>query len=155
MTVTPIPNKCLIILLDCSAILFANSLIVITSGIFISLLIGFKLSLASSFFNSLFSFCLALFNEAKLLPLEKLSSSLKALDIVNLSSLLLGLNLLFESFVIVSPFNLFVALCSANLRFSKSDELDKFGFFKKGGFCDVKVGFSEDLLLKFLEKFFC
>ena len=39
VTVRPIPSKCLIILLDCSAILFASSLIVITSGKFTSLFI--------------------------------------------------------------------------------------------------------------------
>ena len=44
VTVTPISNKCLITLLDCSAILFASSLTVIASGILTSLLICFKFS---------------------------------------------------------------------------------------------------------------
>ena len=83
------------ILLDCSAILLANSLIVITSGILTSLFTGFKLSKISSFFNSLFSFCLALFNDAKLLPLNSKASSFKALDIVNFNSRLFDPNLPF------------------------------------------------------------
>ena len=69
VTVTPIPNKNFITLLDCSAILFANSLTVIASGILISLLTGFKFSLFSSLFEFLSSFCLALLTEAKLLSL--------------------------------------------------------------------------------------
>ena len=123
VTVTPIPNKCFIILLDCSAILFASSRIVTTSGILTSLLTGFKLSLSSSWFKSLFSFCFALFNEAKLLPFPVKSSSLSALDTVNFNSLLFEAPFpAFESLLgVVSPFNLLVALCSASFRLSKSE----------------------------------
>mgnify|MGYP000876340125 CR=1 FL=1 len=42
--IQPIPNKNLITLLDCSAILLASSLTVIASGIFTSRLTGFKFS---------------------------------------------------------------------------------------------------------------
>ena len=122
VTVTPIPNKCLIILLDCSAILFANSLIVINSGILIFLLIGCKISLFSSLLKILFSFNFALFNDAKLLDLVPISSSLNALDMVNFNSLLLPPNLfVLLSFVETSPLILFVARCSANFLFSKSE----------------------------------
>jgi len=89
----------------------------------ISLFIGFKFSLISSFLISLFSFCLALFNDAKLLPFVSISSPLKALEIVNFNSLF------FEpSFPlwVGSPFSLFVALCSASFLFSKSLDLDGF-----------------------------
>ena len=129
VAVTPIPIRCLIILLDCSAILFANSRMVITSGILTSLFTGFKWSLFSSFFKSLFSFCFALLNEAKLLPLVSVSSSLKALDIVNFNSRFFEPNLPFWG---SSPFNLLVARCSANFLFSKwldgvGDGLDNTG----------------------------
>ena len=111
VTVTPIPNKCLITLLDCSAILLDSSLTVIASGIFTSLFTGFKLSWISSLVSSLFSFNFALLSEAILLDLASISS-LNALDTVNFNSLFL------VSGLPVSPFNLLVALCSANLRFS-------------------------------------
>ena len=106
-------------LLDCSAILLASSRTVIASGIFISLLIGFKFSLFSSLFEFLSSFCLALFTEAKLLSRVSISS-LNALETVNLSSLFFVPNFDFLSLFSVLTFNLFVALCSANLRLSKS-----------------------------------
>ena len=138
------PSKCFIILLDCSAILLANSLIVITSGILTSRLTGFKGSLFSSFFKSLFSFCFALYNEAKLLPLVSISSLFKALEIVSLSSL--RLDPIFP-FAGVSPFNLFVARCSASFLFSKSfgvliDGLVNTGFFEKEDVFDPKDGFD-------------
>ena len=117
VTVTPIPNKCLITLLDCSAILFASSLTVIASGIWTSLVIGLKFSFASSLFWSLFSLSLALFKEAKLLDFFSISS-LKALDKVNFNSLFFDPILPLESFVVLSPLGLLVALCSASLRFS-------------------------------------
>ena len=134
VTVTPIPIKCLIILLDCSAILFANSLIVITSGMLISLFTGLKLSFVSSLFNNLFSFCFALFNEAKLLDLIPISSPLNARETVNLSSLLLPPCLLsLFSFWTFSPFNLLV---------SKSDLIGDEGlemvvFFGINVLCDL------------------
>ena len=115
-------------LLDCSAILFANSLIVIVSGILISLLTGFKFSFVSCLFKFLFSFSLALFTDARLLSLASISS-LKALDTVSFTSLLFDPNFDFFSFVSLSPLNLFVALCSASFRFSKSFELGKFLLF--------------------------
>ena len=123
VAVTPIDKRCFIRLLDCSAILFASSLIVITSGILISLFTGFKSSSSSFLFSSLFSFFFALFKEAKLLALNSISSSLSALDTVSFSSLL------FEPifpFWALSPFNLFVALCSASFLFSKSFAEDGF-----------------------------
>ena len=67
-----VANKNLITLLDCSAILFASSLTVIASGIFISLLTGFKFSWISSLVSSLFSFNFALLREAKLLVLASI-----------------------------------------------------------------------------------
>ena len=115
-------------LLDCSLILLANSRMVITSGIETSLLTGLN-SCLLSLFDSLFSFCLALRIEAKLLPLNSTPSSLfKALEIVSFNSLFLFT--FFSLFSLVeSPFNLFVALCSASFLLSKSD---KFFFGKKG-----------------------
>ena len=133
VTVTPIPKRCLIILLDCSAILLASSLIVITSGILTSLFIGLKLSLSSSLFKSLFSFCLALFNEAKLLPFPLKSSSLNARETVSLSSLLFVVPFpLLLSLLGTSPFNLLVALCSASFLRSKSELGDGAGLEKDG-----------------------
>ena len=108
-------------LLDCSAILLASSLIVINLGILISLFTCFNSILFSLLFNSLFSFNFALLNEAKLLDLEPISSSLSALDKVNFNSLFFDPIFPFKSFETVSPFNLFVALCSASFLFSKSD----------------------------------
>src|SRR5210317_2055430 len=87
VTVTPIPKRYLITLLDCSAILLASSLTVIASGIFTSLFIGLGFSLLSSLFKF---FCSFFF--------------------VPSLSFLLSL----------SPFNLFVALCSASFLLSKS-----------------------------------
>ena len=149
-----LPIKCFIMLLDCSAILFANSLIVMASGILISLLTGLKLSLVSSLFNNLFSFCFALFNEAKLLDLVPISSPLNALETVSFNSLLFPPSFWdLLSFWTFSPFNLLVALCSANFLFSKSDVigdgcLEKFVFFGVKVFCNL---FSVDLAP--LEKF--
>ena len=105
------------ILLDCSAILFANSLIVITSGILTSLLTGFKVSLTSSFCIILFSFCFALFKAAKLLDLPS-SSPLNALEIVSFNSLLLFPVFPFKSFLSLSSLSLLVARCSASFLFS-------------------------------------
>ena len=65
------------------------------------------------------SFCLALFTEAKLLSLVSISS-LNALETVNFTSLFFKLLALDFLSLSSSPLNLFVALCSANLRFSKS-----------------------------------
>ena len=65
------------------------------------------------------SFCLALLTEAKLLSLVSISS-LKALDTVSLLSLFLELSFDFLSFSFSSPFSLFLALCSASFRLSKS-----------------------------------
>ena len=108
---------------------------VITSGILTSLFIGFKISLLSFLFKFLFSFCLALFRDARLLDLIPISSSLRALEIVNFNSLLFPPSLFdLLSFGETSPFNLLVALCSANFLFSKSElvfikGLEKLGFF--------------------------
>ena len=118
VTVTPIPSKCLIKLLDCSAILFAKSLTVIDSGIFTSLFTGLKFSWVSSFLRSLFSFCFALLREAKLLDRVSIAS-LKALETVSFSSLFFGPVFVFRSLDKNSPLTLLVALCSASLRFSK------------------------------------
>ena len=83
---------------------------------------GFKLSLFSSLLTLLSSFCLALFTEAKLLSLVSISS-LNALETVSFNFLCFVLCLFFLSFS-VSPFNFFVALCSASFRFSKSELAD-------------------------------
>ena len=151
VTVTPIPSKCLIILLDCSAILFANSLIVITSGRFTSLLTWAKLSLFSSWFKILFSFCFALFKEARLLDFISAWSSLKALEIVSFNSLLFP-RVLFDlfSFGAASPFNLLVALCSANFLFSKSEVGGDKGLLRLFGFEEIFL-FGAKLLLFVLE----
>jgi len=101
-------------LLDCSAILLANSLTVISSGIFISRFIGFEFSSISSLVKSLFSLSLALLRDAKLLALVSISS-LKALDTVNFNSLFFVPALPFSADSLLSHL---VALCSANLRFS-------------------------------------
>ena len=120
VTVTPIPKRYLITLLDCSAIRLANSLTVIASGILISLFTGLRLSLSLSLLRDLFSFSLALLTDAKLLSLASISS-LKALETVSLTSLFLLPVLSFlSSLILGSDFNLFVALCSASFRFSKS-----------------------------------
>jgi hypothetical protein len=98
----------------------ASSLTVIASGILISLLTGFRFSWTSSFVKFLFSFNLALLTEAKLLSLASISS-LNALDTVNFNSLFLvpAFRVLL-SLLSFSSFSLLVALCSANLRLSKS-----------------------------------
>jgi len=75
--------------------------------------------LSSSFFAFFNSFCLALFTDAKLLSLVSISS-LKARETVSFVSLFLKPNFNFLSFSPSSPFNLFLALCSASLRLSKS-----------------------------------
>ena len=87
------------------------------SGIFISLLTGFKLSLFSFLFKFFCSFSLALLTDAKLLSLASISS-LKALETVNFVSLLFVPNLFF--LLSVFPLILFVALCSASFLLSKS-----------------------------------
>ena len=67
----------------------------------------------------LFSFCLALLTEAKLLSLASISS-LRALDTVSLNSLLFVPDFkFFLSLISLSPFSLLVALCSANFLRSK------------------------------------
>jgi hypothetical protein len=73
----------------------ASSLTVIASGILMSLFIGLKFSFISFLFKSLFSFCLALFNEAKLLVFISISS-FNALDKVNFNSLFFVSVLLFK-----------------------------------------------------------
>ena len=151
VTETPIPNKCLITLLDCSAILFASSLTVIASGILISFFRGFELSLFSNFWAFLSSFCLALFTDAKLLCRVSISS-LRALDTVNFSSLFFDVDLDFLS-LSSSVFNLFVALCSASLRFSKSLWAEDVLIPKLGLKPLVRLRFENDFLLsKFLLK---
>ena len=81
----------------------------------------------------LFSFCLALFTEAKLLSRASISS-LKALETVNFNSLLfVPAFKVFLSLFSFPPLSLLVALCSANFRLSKSfviggDLLAKDGF---------------------------
>ena len=140
VTVTPIPNKCLITLLDCSAILFASSLTVIASGILTSLLIGFKFSWESSFVAFLISFCLALFTDAKLLCFASISS-LSALDTVNFNSLFfVPAFKVFLSLFSLSPLSRLVALCSASFLFSKS--------FVIGGDLGLNEGFNGVPLLK-------
>ena len=109
-----------------------------------SLFIGFKFSLLSSLFTFLSSFCLALFTDAKLLSLVSISS-LRALDTVSLSSLFFVPNFVFLSLLSISPFNLFVALCSASLRLSKSLVVD--------GIFDEKLDFKGVFLLKFNDGF--
>ena len=103
---------------------------VICSGIFTS-----RKTFLNSFFSPsmfvFFSFNLALLTEAKLLCLISISSTFKALDTVNLKSLLsigpLSLSLLFpvglSSFLIKA----LVACCSINF-------LAKFFFFRSGLF---------------------
>ena len=90
----------------------------IASGIFTSLLIGFKLSLFSSLFAFLSSFCLALLTDAKLLSLVSIWS-LRARETVSFNSLFFVPDFVFFS-LSLSPFNLLVALCSASFRLSKS-----------------------------------
>ena len=118
VAITFILSRNFIISLDFSAILFDNSWIVICSGIFtsfITFLYSFFSSDSGPFF---FSFSLALLTAAKLLCLISISSTLSALETVNLKSLLsigvLSFNLLFpvgfSSFFI----NAFVACCSTN-----------------------------------------
>ena len=105
-----------------------------------SLFIGFKFSLFSSLFEFFNSFCLALFTDAKLLSLVSISS-LSALETVSFNSLFFVPNLVFFSLLSVSPFNLFVALCSANFLLSKSLAVDDiFG---------AKLGFGALVRLKF------
>ena len=68
----------------------------------------------------LFSFSLALLTDAKLLSLASISS-LRALETVNFNSLFFVPDFkVFLSFPSPSPLSLFVALCSASLRLSKS-----------------------------------
>ena len=111
------PIKCLIILDDCSAIRFAKSLIVISSGMLTSLFTFFEFSSSFVFLFSLSSFSLALFIEAKLLDLNSISS-LKALETVSFSSLFFVENLFLLSLSLASPFMFFVALCSASFLLS-------------------------------------
>ena len=68
----------------------------------------------------LFSFCLALLTEAKLLSLASISS-LRALETVNFNSLFFVPDFkVFLSLLSLSPLSLLVALCSANFLRSKS-----------------------------------
>ena len=68
----------------------------------------------------LFSFCLALLTEAKLLSLASISS-LRALETVNFNSLFLVPDFkVFLSLLSLSPLSFLVALCSANFLRSKS-----------------------------------
>ena len=99
----------------------------------------FEFSLSSSFIEFFSSFCLALLTDARLLSLVSISS-LSALETVSFNSLFFGFNLDFLSLFSASPFNLLVALCSANLRLSKS--------LTAGEFLVVKLGFSDAPLLK-------
>ena len=80
---------------------------------------GLKFSCVSSFLRSLFSFCFALFRDARLLDLVSILS-LKALETVSFCSLFFDPIFPFKSFGDNSPLSLLVALCSASLRFSKS-----------------------------------
>ena len=89
------------------------------SGILMSLLTGFKFSLLSSLFKFFCSFSLALLTDAKLLSRASISS-LNALETVNFVSLFFVPSLIFLPSL--SPFNLFVALCSASFLLSKSFE---------------------------------
>ena len=68
---------------------------VILFGIFTSLITFLNSFLISSFFN-FFSFCLALFTEAKLLCLISNSSTFIALEIVSLDSLFVSKFLFFS-----------------------------------------------------------
>ena len=92
---------------------------------------GFKFSLFSSLFKFFCSFSLALLTEAKLLSLASISS-LKALETVSFASLFFVPNLFF--YPSISPFNLFVALCSASFLLSKSLVI--------GGVLSPNVGFN-------------
>ena len=120
VALTPIFNKNLIILADCSAILLDNSWIVICCGIFTSLITFLNSFLISSvvFF---FSLSLALLTEAKLLCFISNSSTFIAVEIVNLDCLFISLFFnvdlsLFLSLLIFSSdlINLLVACCSTN-----------------------------------------
>ena len=102
---------------DCSAIRFARSLIVISSGILTSLFMFFEFSSSFVFLVSLSSFSLALLIDAKLLDLNSISS-LKALETVSFNSLFLVENLFLLSLSLESPFIFLVALCSASFLLS-------------------------------------
>ena len=91
-------------------------------------------SLFSPLFKFFCSFSLALLTEAKLLSLASISS-LRALDTVNFFSLFFVPNFIF--FPSPSPLSLFVALCSANFLFSKSDEGEGDGLIKLFDFKEV------------------
>ena len=117
---TFILNKNLIISLDFSAILLESSCMVICFGIFTSL-ITFLNSFLSSFSGLFFfSLSLALFTEARLLCLISISSTLRALDTVNLKSLLsigpFNLSLLFPAGLLSFFIKSLVACCSTNFR---------------------------------------
>ena len=125
MATTFILNKNLIISLDFSAIRFDSSWIVICSGIFTSLI-----TFLNSFFSSpsgfFFSLSLARLTEAKLLCLISISSTLSALETVNLKSLLstgpLSFSLLLPAGLLSFFIKSLVACCSINF-------LAKFFFF--------------------------
>ena len=117
---TPMPKRCLIILLVWMAILFESSFILIVSGIFISRIIFLVSIFLSSEFWFFFSLSRARITDAKLLSLPSITSSVKAFDKVSLYSLLEVVIL----FLLKLPFfsaklysfgflNLFVALSSA------------------------------------------
>ena len=104
--------------LDFSAILFESSCIVISSGIFTSLM-----TFLNSFFSSFsglffFSLSLALFTDAKLLCLISISSTFNALETVNLKSLLstglFNLSLLLPVGLLSFFIKSLVACCSTN-----------------------------------------
>ena len=121
VAVTPILKRCLMRLLACSAILFANFRIVITFGTLTFLTIGLSFSNNVSLEIAIFSFLFALLIDAKLLDLNPRLSSSKALERVSLYSLFLTIGLLLIAFSATTcPLTLFVALCSASFLFSES-----------------------------------
>ena len=121
VAVTPILKRCLMRLLACSAILFANSRIVINFGTSTFLIIGLSFSNDASLEIAIFSFLFALLIDAKLLDLNPRLSSSKALERVSLYSLFLTSGLLLITFSsTICPLALLVALCSASFLFSES-----------------------------------
>ena len=118
VAITFILNKNLIISFDFSAILFESSWIEICSDIFTSLTTFLNSFFSSKLLIFFLSFSRALFTEAKLLCLISISSTFKALETVNLKSLLstgpFNFNLLFPAGFSSFLIKAFVACCSIN-----------------------------------------
>ena len=125
VALTPIPKRCLIILLACSAIRFESSWIVILLGIFTPLTTFLIANFSFLFCDTIFSFLsLARLTEAKLLSFVSISSSDSALDIVSLYSLFWTVPLFLLAILVLNnctslSLHLLVALCSAIFLISK------------------------------------